>query len=275
MNKTFLPLLLAATLGTSPAYAFDSSDPFGMSDAQAEKPAKAVREKNDGRFLETMAKSFGTGVGVGAAGVAAMGVTALPLLAVVGPIFIGEKMRISSSAKVNAFYSGTVVRGKVTRTFHYKRKFYEKELGISLDTVPSQPVLDDRITAAILDLDGPSNAVVFAFFNNGTALEVGDIVDVKSPMGIFTDNASVIENLHFDFNKHAPRAIGIYCKHDNPSCQNDFESSLGVIARHQDKEFPPSQYLIDPAIIAADQARMRMEEEERKAASNSGGFNFM
>jgi len=275
MNKTFLPLLLAATLATAPAYAFDSSDPFGMSDAHADKPAKAQREKNDGRFLETMAKSFGTGVGVGAVGVTSMGLPALPLLAMGGSIFIGEKWRIASSAKVNSFYSGTVVRGKVTRTLYYKRKFYEQELGISLDTVPSQSVLDDKIMAAILELDGPSHAMVFAFFQKGTDLDKGDIVDVKSPVGVFTDNTSVIEHPNFNFNKHAPRVVNVYCKHDNPVCQNDYESSLGVIARHTDTEFPPSQYLIVPSIIAADQAKMRKEAEESKAAANSGGFSFM
>lgn len=274
MNKSVLPLFLAAMLAAVPACADGGFDFIGGA-TQAEKPAKAPREQNDGRFLETMVKSFGTGVGVGAVGVAALGVAALPALAVGGGLFIGEKWRINSSAKVNSFYSGTVVRGKVTRIIHYKRKFYEMELGINLDTVPNQTVLDDYVMAAIIDLDGPSHAMVFAHFNNAAKIAKGDIVDVKSPVGVFTDNASVIDNLRLDFNKHVPRIIGVYCKHNNPTCQNDYDSSLGVIARHTDTEFPPSQYLIDPAIIAADQAKMRKEAEDKKAASNSGGFNFM
>ena len=46
-----------------------------------------------------------------------------------------------------------------------------------------------------------------------------------------------------------PRVVNVvYCKHDNPACQNDYDSSLGVITRHNLTEFPPSQYLIDPAL---------------------------
>lgn len=288
MNKTFFPLLLVATLVTAPAYAFDSSDPFGIGQA-AEKPAKAVREKNDGRFLETMAKSFGTGVGVGAAGVAAMGVTALPLLAVGGSLVIGRHITDSSWAKVNSFYSGTVSRGRVfnvvdnPRQDNFGQTSYwngigiapDKYWGFDLKTFPQNDVLKMGFDILHVDVNGPSESTVFAIIAKGSGIQKGDIVDIKSAVGVFALNTKVFDGLHFDFNKHMPRVVNVYCKHDNPACQNDYESSLGVLSRHQDKEFPPSQYLIDPAIIAADQVKMRKEEEERKAASNNGGFSFM
>lgn len=107
MNKTFFPLLLSAMLATAPAHAFDSSDPFGIGTAQADKPAKAQREVNDGHFLEDLAKNFGTGVGVGAAGGALMGAAVLnPLFIVGGSLVIGTKIQSDRIVSANAFYSG-------------------------------------------------------------------------------------------------------------------------------------------------------------------------
>jgi len=275
MNKTFLPLLLVATLVTAPAYAFDSSDPFGMNGAQADKPAKAVREKNDGHFLEDLAKSFGTGVGVGAAGGALMGAAVLnPLFIVGGGVLIGGSMIERDNAKTNVFYSGAVVRGRVTKV-GFKKALVGSWHSMDPTSSPDQRIFNEKLDLACLDVNGPSNAMVCAAVTKVIGIQQGDVIDVKLPVGVFVANGVMFKGARFDFNKHYPRVVSVYCKHDNPTCQNDYESSLGVIARHTDTEFPPSQYLIDPAIIAADQARMRKEEEERKSVANSGSFSLI
>lgn len=271
--KIFLPLLLASTLATNAvADGFD----FIGGNAQAEKTAKAPREKNDGRYLETMAKSFGTGVGVGAAGVSVLGVAALPVLAVGGGLVIGIKQTANQVAHESIFYAGTVTRGKVEKIFKRPSVWqFDSPFGMDPHSFPSAELLKSEFDVIKVDVDGPSNALVFAFVPESLGVVDGDIVDIKSPVGVFTQNTRVLNNLHYDFNRHMPRVVNVYCKHDNPSCQNDYDSSLGVISRHTDTEFPPSQYLIDPAIIAADQAKMRKDEAEKKAAQNSGGFSFM
>lgn len=60
----FLPLLLAALLAT-PVQAFDVLNPDDAWGARKEKPAKAPREKNDGKYLEYLGKTIGTGLGLG------------------------------------------------------------------------------------------------------------------------------------------------------------------------------------------------------------------
>ncbi|MBU1666467.1 MAG: hypothetical protein KKG92_13875, partial [Gammaproteobacteria bacterium] len=274
MLRTTLPFILAATLATFPALAEDGFDFMGGNVAQVEKVAKAPREKNDGHWLENQAKGFAAGTAAGVVNGAVLGAAALnPLVAIPTTLVIGVKTMDDSRAKESAFYSGSVVRGRVNRIVSYKRRLLYKEFGIS-EEIPSQDSFDERFRVAILDVDGTADALVFAFIPNEMGIGKGDIIDVKSPVGVFVNNSLLIDNLHFNFNKHVPRVIALYCKHDQP-CQNDYESSLGVLYRHQDKEFPVSQYLIDPAIIAADQAKMRKEAEESKAAANSGGFSFM
>jgi hypothetical protein len=273
--KKILPLLLAATLATAHVHAEDGFN-FVGGDAQAEKPAKAPREKNDGHYLETMAKSFGTGVGVGVAGGAVLGAAVVlnPLFIVGGSLVIGGSMIERDNAKTNVFYTGSVVRGKVTKV-GYKKALVGSWHSMEPTSLPDQHVFNEKLDLACLDVDGPSNAMVCAAIFKGIGIQQGDVIDVKLPVGVFVANGVMFKDAHFDFNKHYPRLVSIYCKHDNPICQNDYESSLGVLYRHTDTEFPPSQYLIDPAIIAAGQAKARKDEEERKAAASSGSFNLM
>lgn len=272
MNKTFLPLLLAAMLATAPAHAFDSSDPFdiGGSDAQAEKPTKALREVNPTTSDRPMAKAMAAG-----------GVAALlgPLGLLVGPIAIPmiAKNNMNNQVAINSFYSGTVVRGKVEKIFPLGNSPTTAQFladieksGIDASTIPAPVTLRDNLVALRLDVDGPTGSERIVLARKDAGYEVGDILDAKTVAQYLAD-----KNLRIDYNKQMPRVVTVYCKHDNEVCQNNYESSLGVLSRHTDTEFPPSQYLIDPAIIAADQAKMRKDEADKKAASNSGGFSFM
>jgi len=270
MNKTFFPLLLVATLATAPACAFDSSDPFGVNGAQADKPAKAQREVNSFSTGNPMAKAMASGFGLALLGpIGAIGVPIATLM-----IAKGE---INDLAKINSFYSGTVVRGKVEKIFPLGNspttaQFLAdiKKSGIDASTIPAPETIRNNLVALRLDVYGPTDSERIVVARKDAGYEVGDILDAKTVAQSQAD-----KDLRIDYNKQMPRVVNVYCKHNNPSCQNDYESSLGVLSRHQDKEFPPSQYLIDPAIIAADQAKMRKEAEESKAASNSGGFSFM
>jgi len=272
MSKTFLPLLLAATLGTSPAYAFDSSDPFGISDAQAEKPAKvakAPREVNPFSTGNPMAKAMAAG-----------GVAALlgPIGLLVGPIAIPmiAKGEINDIAKINAFYTGTVVRGKVKKVYdNVDFPGWTKSWGLVPNTAPTSAERLSEFVVLQVGVEGQTEFDRVVVARKDTGYEVGDILDAKTALGTFALQPTVNKDVKLDFNKHMPRIVNVYCKHDNAACQNDYESSLGVLSRHTDTEFSPSQYLIDPAIIAADQAKMRKEAEESKAALNSGGFSFM
>ena len=276
MNKSILTLFLVATMmAMVPAYA-DGFDFIGGAQ-QIEKSDKAPREKNDGRGLEMLVKTFGTGVGVGAAGVTVLGTAALGPLVLVGAPIIATKMTENQIAKESSFYAGTVTRGRVVgfNSQPVAAGNFDKPLGIDPQSFPNAQTLMTTFNTIGLDVDGPSKGLVFAFVHKSSGIQKGDIVDIKFPVNMFAQNIKVFDNLNFDFNKHMPRVVNIYCKHDNPTCQNDYNSSLGVLYRHTDTEFPPSQYLIDPAIIAADQARMRKEETDIKAARNSGGFNFM
>ncbi len=275
-HRKTLPLLMAAILAATPAFAGDGFDFIGGA-AQTEKPAKAPREKNDGRGLETMVKSFGAGMGVGAAGVTMFGAAALGPLMLVGAPILAVRMTEDQIARESAFYAGTVTRGRVEglNSKPVAEGNFDKPLGIDQQSFPSAQTLIATFNTIGLDVDGPSKGLVFAFVHKASGIQKGDIVDIKFPVNMFAQNTKVFDNLHFDFNKHMPRVVNVYCKHDNPACQNDYDSSLGVLYRHTDTEFPPSQYLIDPAIIAADQAKMKQEAEEKKAAQNSGGFNFM
>ncbi|MBU1666622.1 MAG: hypothetical protein KKG92_14685, partial [Gammaproteobacteria bacterium] len=282
-NKTFLPLLLAAMLATAPACAFDSSDPFGVNGAQADKPAKAQREKNDGHALEYTIKAWGAGFAAGTVNTALLGAGAMaPLVSAPTIALIGANLYENQTAKITAFYSGSVLRGKIRDIEHEPtptnfggyglssiRVVPSDKFGFDLNTFPSN--LSKRFDVAHLTIEMGTQPI-FAVLPKSSGLEEGDIVDIKIPVGVFAFNAKVSDNLHFDFNKHMPRVVNVYCKHDNPVCQNDYESSLGVMSRPNIAEFPPSQYLIDPAIIAADHAKMRKEAEESKAAANSGGF---
>lgn len=251
--KKILPLLLAASLATGPAHAFDSSDPFdiGGSDAQAEKPTKALREVNPTTSDRPMAKAMAAG-----------GVAALlgPIGLLVGPIAIPmiAKNNMNNQVAINSFYIGAVVRGKVKDVVSISKN----QWGVS------PKIVEANLVALVLGVGGSSDSDRIVIARKVDGYEEGDIVD-----------ASIISvepaQTEFNFNRHKARVIALYCKHDNPVCQNDYESSLGVLSRHTDTEFPPSQYLIDPAIIAADQAKMRKDEADKKAAQNSGGFSLM
>ncbi len=266
--KKILPLLLAATLA-APAYAFDSSDPFGMGDAQVEKVAKAPREKNTASDAKYLVKSGATGFAL--AFLPPIGALLLPVTGVIE--------QNNQLINLNAFYAGAAVRGKVKKVWDMsgQGKVFLKNLhslwGLDTATAPSVDTIGDQLVVLDLDVDGPTDSDRFAIVRKGYDYQVGDIVDAKTLVGTYAFQPKVNKDVKLDFNKHMPRVIALYCKHDQP-CQNDYESSLGVLYRHQDKEFPVSQYLIDPAIIAADQAKMRKEAEETKTASNNGSFSF-
>ncbi|MDD5388986.1 MAG: hypothetical protein PHD37_06555 [Gallionellaceae bacterium] len=250
MLRTTLPFILAGTLATFPALAEDGFDFMGGNVAQVEKVAKAPREANPhctvGPMCAGPLKSMGTGAVLGLLGPVGL----------IGVPFAAAKITADENQKLNSFYLGTVLRGKVNKV----EEMSKNEWGISPGLVSVS------LVALILDVDGPvgSDRVVLADKHLG--FEKGDIVDVKMV-------SAEPDKSEFNFNRHKPRVVALYCKHDQP-CQNDYDSSLGVLYRHQDKEFPVSQYLIDPAIIAADQAKMRKEAEETKTASNSGSFSF-
>lgn len=272
-------LLLVVLLGLSAqALAFDSGDPFGVN-TQVAKPAKAPREKNDGRWLENQVTGFAAGAAAGAAANVTLGGAAAALNPVVAlPVIAGltVKLQERAVARESVFYTGTVSRGRVVDVFKSPSIWrFSGAFGIDESTYPNSTVFKQLFDIIKLDVDGPSNALVFAFVPKELHVLEGDLVDVEQPVGMFTQNVKIYDALKFDFNRHAPRVVNVYCKHNNPACQNDYDSSLGVIARPNLTEFPPSQYLIDPAIIAADQAKMRKEEEEKKAARNSGGFSFL
>lgn len=246
--KKTLPLLLAATLATAPAFAEDGFNLIGGSDATVEKVAKAQREKHPASYALHSVGDSAVGAILGST-LGLAGILATPVTA-------NYSARLWSD-KVNSFYLGTVLRGKVNKV----EEMSKNEWGISPGLVSVS------LVALILDVDGPvgSDRVVLA--DKRLGFEKGDIVDVKMV-------SAEPDKSEFNFNRHKPRVVALYCKHDQP-CQNDHDSSLGVLYRHQDKEFPPSQYLIDPAIIAADQAKMHKEEVEKKAAANSGSFSLM
>jgi len=251
MNKTFLPLLLAATLVTAHVHAEDGFDFMGGG-AQADKPAKAQRGESPnctvGPLCAGPLKSMGSGAVLGLLG--PVGFIAMP--------FAAAKIISDENRKLNNYYFGTVLRGKVKKM----EEMSANEWGIS------PRLVNVSLVALVVDVGGPVGSDRVVLTEKRLGFEKGDIVDVKM-VSAEPDKAK------FNFNRHKPRVIALYCKHDNPACQNDYDSSLGVLYRHTDSEFPPSQYLIDPAIIAADQAKMRKEAEESKAAANSGGFSFM
>jgi len=269
MNKALLPLLLAAMLATAPAHAFDSSDPFGMNGDQGDKPVKAQREVNPFSTGNPMAKAAASGFGLALLGpIGAIGVPIATLM-----IAKGE---INDMVKINAFYTGTVVRGKVKKVYdNVDFPGWAKSWGVVQNTAPTSVERLGEFVVLQLGVEGPTELDRVVVARKDAGYEVGDILDAKTALGTFALQPTVNKDVKLDFNKHMPRVVNVYCKHDNPACQNDYESSLGVLSRHTDTEFPPSQYLIDPAIIAADQAKMRKEEAEQKAAQNSGGFSFM
>ncbi len=266
MLRTTLPFILAGTLATFPALAEDGFDFMGGNVAQVEKVAKAPREANghsNGINLKEGAIAFGLG--------------ALGPLGAIGLPFVTVSAANRAAVEMNSFYSGTVVRGKVEKIDEESGKAKVAITGLKLwwglDTItaPSLDTIDAQFDLLVLDFGGPKEAVRFAFVHKASGIHIGDIVDVKNALGVYAAQTKINKDLKLDFNKHMPRVIALYCKHDQP-CQNDYESSLGVLYRHQDKEFPPSQYLIDPKIIQADQERMRHEAEEktRTAASTWG-----
>ena len=286
MSRT-ASLLLAALLGLSAqAQAFDSSDPFGMY-TPTEKPAKAPREKNDGRWLEYSFKAWGAGAAAGVVTNVAVGpaVALSPLVAAPVVALIGASLYERQTAEITSFYAGTVVRGKVRTVEQSPTPTDFGGYGLSsIRIVPgskfgfdvqSFPVGMQNLFDVVHMTIEIGAEPIFAVVRKDSGLAVGDIIDVSIPVGVFAFNTKFLDKPQFDFNKHMPRVVNVYCKHDNPACQNDYDSSLGVIARPNLTEFPPSQYLIDPAIIAADQAKMRKEEDEKKAARNSGGFSFL
>lgn len=276
MTQSLLSVFLAAALVTTPVYADDGFNFIGgggqtekAAEGQAEKPAKAPREVNPFSTGNPMAKSAAAGFGLALLGpIGAIGVPIATLM-----IAKGE---INDVAKINAFYAGSVVRGRVKKIYD-KVDFsgWSKPWKMDLNTAPKSEERRSEYAVLQLDVDGPKDSDRIAIVSKDAGYEVGDIVDVKLLAGTYAFNPEINKDVKLDFNKHMPRVANVYCKHDNPTCQNDYDSSLGVLYRHQDTEFPPSQYLIDPAIIAADQERMRKEEADKKAAKNAGGFSFL
>jgi len=262
-TKTFFSLLLVTTLATTTALAEDGFN-FGVDNAaQVEKTVKAQREQPNG-MGSTMARSMGWGF------VAAIN----PVLII--PAVIGHTSNVKNHlVEINTFYSGTVVRGKVKKVIDlsgYGKDIptsLHKAYGLNVTTAPGTKTIEGDLVKLVLDVDGSTDSDRIVYARRDAVYYVGDIVDAKTLDGIYPLVYSVNDKLITDFNRHIPRVIALYCKHDNPICQNDYDSSLGVLYRHTDKEFPPSQYLIDPAIIAADQVKMRKEEEEKKSAQGS------
>jgi hypothetical protein len=276
MNQSVLPLFLAAMLAAVPACADGGFDFIGGA-AQAEKPAKSQTEKPVKAPREV--NQFSTGSPMTQAAAAGAGLVFLGPIGAIGvPIatIAIAKNEQTNLGKINAFYSGAVTRGRVTKIYS-KVDFsgWSKPWGMDPNSAPVSAEILNEYAVLQADVDGPTGSDRIAIVRKDVGHEVGDIVDVKLLVGTYAFNPQIDKKTKLDFNKHMPRVVGVYCKHDNPVCQNDYDSSLGVLYRHTDTEFPPSQYLIDPAIIAADQAKMRKEAEEKKAAQNSGGFNFM
>lgn len=256
--KKTLPLLLAATLATAPAFAEDGFNFIGGSDAQVEKVAKAPREAN-GHSSNLNFKEAAIAFGLG--GLGPLGAIGLP--------FVGVSAAKRVVVEMNSFYSGTVVRGKVEKIFPLgdsptTAQFLAdtKKSGIDASTIPAPETIRNNLVALRLDVDGPTDSERIVVARKDAGYEVGDILDAKT-----VDQKSLL----IDYNKHMSRVVNVYCKHDNPVCQNDYESSLGVISRHTDTEFPPSQYLIAPKIIQADQERMRHETEEKTKTASTWG----
>ncbi len=260
-------LVLASMLTTSPAFAEDGFNFLG-GNAQAEKPAKAKAPREVNPFSDGSPMTKAAAAGFGLALLGPIGAIGVPI----ATIMISNN-NVENVTKLDAFYAGAVLRGKVEKIFPLGNSSSTaqfladiKKSGIDPSTIPLPATIRNNLVALRLDVDGPKGSERVVVARKDADYEIGDILDVKT---VVQNSAPIY------YNKHMPRVIALYCKHDNAVCQNDYNSSLGVLSRHTDTEFPPSQYLIDPAIIAADQAKMRKEEEERKTAANSGGFNFM
>ncbi|MBU1666471.1 MAG: hypothetical protein KKG92_13895, partial [Gammaproteobacteria bacterium] len=177
--KKTLPLLLAATLA-APAYAFDSSDPFGMGDAQVEKVAKAPREANghsNGINLKEGAIAFGLG--------------ALGPLGAIGLPFVTISAANRAAVEMNAFYSGTVVRGKIKSIWdpsgkgELLLKSSHDHWGVGIDTEPAADTIGNQVFLLALDVDGPTDSVRAVLVRKDSGYEVGDIVDAKTALGTF------------------------------------------------------------------------------------------
>lgn len=268
-KKTFLPLLLATTLVNAPVFADDGFN-FGVSNdaqIQAVKPAKAQREKNPVASDHPMLKSAAAGFGLTILG--PIGAIGVPIASV-----MISRNNMSHITEINAFYSGTVVRGKVVKVLEMER-FTGTVFGVDHATLPAKETVQAQMVALVLDVDGPMDSDRIMYARKDAGYVVGDIVDAMTLDGVFPGVNKINDKLVTDFNRHIPRVIGLFCKHDNPVCQNDYESSLGVIYRHTDKEFPPSQYLIDPATVAADQVKMRKDEEKKKSAQSSSASDLI
>jgi len=273
VTQSLLSVFLAAAMATAPVYADDGFNFIGGGgqtenavEGQAEKSVKASREVNPFSVGSPMTQAAAAGAGLVFLGpIGAIGVPVATIM-----ITKNEQTNVD---KINAFYAGTVLRGKVEKVFPLGNSASTAQFlaeiqssGIDPATVPLPQTIGNNLIALRLDVDGPKGSDRIVVARKDAGYVIGDILDAK---------IVVKQDLLINYNKQMPRAVGIYCKHDNPTCQNDYDSSLGVLYRHTDTEFPSSQYLIDPAIIAADQARMRKEEADKKAAQNSGGFNFM
>ena len=274
MNKSILPLLLlAAALVTTTAFADDGFNFIGGNNypaaAEAKIPSKAPREANP----------FSDGHPVGKAAAAGFGLALLGPIGAIGvPIatIMVAGNNVDHLVELNAWYSGTVVRGKVTRIFEKVDYVgWTKSWGLDLDTAPASSQFREKFVVLELNIGGPSASDRYVMAKKDAGYEKGDIVDAETVAGSYAFQPRVNKAVKLDFNRQIPRIIGTYCKHDNQACQNDYDSSVGVLYRHQDTEFPPSQYLIDPAILAADQAKNRKTEEDTKAAKNRGGFSFL
>lgn len=189
MHRT-ASLLLAALLGLSvQAQAFDSSDPFGVN-TPAEKPAKAPREKNDGRWLENQVTGFAAGAAAGAAANVSLGGAAAALNPVVAlPVIAGLTVKLAEreNTRVNAFYSGSVVRGRVRGIDHNPSQNNFGGYGWnSLKVVPSRfwgfdlrsfPLDLSMFDVVHLDVDGPDGTSVFAVVHKAMKYTNGDVVD--------------------------------------------------------------------------------------------------
>lgn len=293
MNKALLSLLLVATQVTTSIHAEDGFNFIG-GDAQAEKVKTAEQTPDCGTLavgengirienqspsnLTHNASLMALGVGAGALDASLGMAFAGPGYA--GMVVLAPLMVSRQFQKKSEHYSGTLLRGSVISVAEGSQDFTGRAGWATLNrlnetTMPSDDLLDKAVVQ--VKIDTGDHGLRWVFAPKAVNLQKGDIVDMKLVSGRSAKFKPIWEknDQSGDFNKHIPRVVSLVCSQNDEKCISQPRATSGLLCRHTDTEFPLSQYLIDPAIIAADQAKMRKEEEERKAASNNGGFNFM
>lgn len=254
MKKTLLPLLFA--LLTSVAQADSVFDLIGQGDAAQEAPppkAKAPREEVPYCWVACKdgAKRMTTAFLVGG-----LSVLAGPLQPFVGPMHYRLSMQ-EYLDNLSKFYSGAVIRGRVTKVLDDPKYLSENK--------QEREILGPYIGLVHVDVDGPEMSPRLVFYKKDRKYEVGDIVDFKV---VHQDSADLIKNdksLNPEIENMTARVVSVYCRKDNNACQNDYDSSLGVISRHHDLRFSDSDWLFPP--LALEQYREYLKTKQAKEKS--------